>query len=417
MKKFHTLDSTYDGEIDENPEYSAIGRCGRDKFREPEDREMIPIPYGSEAHLLPDREPVGLRNGRRESYFKRGGEKVCAVAIVTPPGYTRTLLPAYETRKSADLPFFGYSMGAFGDGEMQVAAIQTDSSLRWDPCQYNGPDLKDRVKRKLKRHKENRLLPHIAKCALEYGCWNAQNIFYDRWEGGIPVSIGCNADCIGCISKKRKTKVQSPQSRIRFVPTPEEICEIAIPHLQNGRAIISFGQGCEGEPLTQAATIAEAIGRIRAETDRGTIHMNTNGAETEGAVKVMEAGLDSIRVSMNSAVRETYDAYFNLSAGTFDSVMKTIREAKDRGVFVSINYLVMPGVNDNEHEAEEFLRFLEEYRPDMIQTRNLNIDPEMYFRQMPPMKGRLMGIPALLDQIRESDAKVIVGNFNRDLKD
>lgn len=417
MKKFYSLESTYEGEISENTDYGALGCCGRDKLREPEEKEMIPLPYGSEIHFLPGRDPIGIRKGKRESWFKSGDEKVCAVACVTPPGYTRTMLPAYHVNKAGDFPFFGYTMGAFHEGELWIAAVQTDSSLRWDPSQYNSPDLETKIKKKLKKFKNNRLLPHIAKCALEYGCWNAQNIFYERWEGGIPVSVGCNADCLGCISKKRKSKVQSPQSRIKFVPTPDEICEIAIPHLQMGRAIISFGQGCEGEPLTQCDVIAESIRRMRAETDSGTIHINTNGAETHRAVKVIEAGLDSIRVSMNSAVRDTYNSYFSLGAGTFEGAKETVKAAKEHGLFVSINYLVMPGVNDNEYEAEAFIKFLQEYRPDMVQTRNLNIDPEMYFRTMPTLKGKAIGIYNLIERIREACPGIIIGNFNRAVRD
>ena len=96
---------------------------------------------------------------------------------------------------------------------------------------------------------------------------------------------------------------------------------------------------------------------------------------------------------------------------------KSVKLAKDKGLFVSINYLIMPGVNDNENEAKEFLKFIEEYKPDMIQTRNLNIDPEIYFSNMPTLKGKSLGIVNLLDEIKKIDDKVIIGNFNRALKD
>jgi hypothetical protein len=53
----------------------------------------------------------------------------------------------------------------------------------------------------------------------------------------------------------------------------------------------------------------------------------------------------------------------------------------------------------------------------MIQTRNLNIDPEIYFSNMPTLKGQAIGIVNLLDEIKKVDEKIIIGNFNRPLKD
>lgn len=415
--KFYTLESSYDGNIAENTEYTALARCSRDKLREPEEREMIPMPYASEIHFLKHRDPMGIKKGKKTHYFTSYGEQVCAVAFIPPPGFTRTLLPAYHIKKNVLLPFFAYTMGAFAEENLYIAAVKTDSSLRWEPSQYNSPDLKRKIEIKIKKYKNNRLIKHLAACALDYGCYNAQNIFYDRWEGGIPVSVSCNAGCLGCISKKRPAKLQSPQSRISFVPSVEEILEIAVPHLRMGRSIISFGQGCEGEPLTQADLIADSIRRIRMETDRGTLHMNTNGINFQGALKVIEAGIDSIRVSMNSAVEDTYSHYFDISARNLTYLKKTIRAAKDAGVFVSVNYLVMPGVNDNEREAEVFLNFLGEYKPDMIQMRNLNIDPELYFQKMPTLQGKALGIVNLLDLFKKEYENILIGNFNVPLKD
>ena len=55
--------------------------------------------------------------------------------------------------------------------------------------------------------------------------------------------------------------------RLSFVPTPQEIAEVAGPHLARAeRGIASFGQGCEGEPLLQARVIEVAIRLIRART-------------------------------------------------------------------------------------------------------------------------------------------------------
>ena len=57
---------------------------------------------------------------------------------------------------------------------------------------------------------ENCIITQLAHCALEYSCFTAQNIFYRRYEGGIPVSNACNAACVGCISEQAADCCPSP---------------------------------------------------------------------------------------------------------------------------------------------------------------------------------------------------------------
>ena len=50
----------------------------------------------------------------------------------------------------------------------------------------------------------------------------------------LPASPECNARCIGCISRQDDSGLCATQDRIAFVPTPDEICGVAIPHLSTG---------------------------------------------------------------------------------------------------------------------------------------------------------------------------------------
>jgi len=75
------------------------------------------------------------------------------------------------------------------------------------------------VREKAAFYKDNRIIKQLSECALQYQCFTAQNIFYKRWEGGIPVSPVCNARCLGCISLQPAECCPSPQSRIDFTPT------------------------------------------------------------------------------------------------------------------------------------------------------------------------------------------------------
>jgi len=413
--RLYTLQANNKGEIRENTEYGALGRSGKD-IRPPEDREVSPAPYGATLYYLPGRNPLGWNcaHARIEAITLNGKGKrssLTAAALVPPPGYTRTLLPAYRKRTEEPLPFYAYSMGAYCDEVLYIAAVKTDASLRWDPSQYHSLDLDIKIRKKLNAHRSNRLLHHLAHCAREYGCYNAQNIFYQRWEGGIPVSRSCNASCLGCISKPREEGPSSPHERISFTPSPGEIVEIAAPHLESGSAIVSFGQGCEGEPTIQGDLLNNAIRSTRAKTSKGTININTNGSRPDVIRKLITAGLNSIRVSLNSAIEERYNLFFRPSGYTFGDVKETLITAKNEGIFVSLNLFTFPGVTDSEEEFGELRSLIESCKPDMIQLRNLNIDPDLYFDTMPEPEGDKIGIVGMIETLREDYPNLRIGSF------
>ena len=259
-----------------------------------------------------------------------------------------------------------------------MAAFQTDEPTKWDPDSYDTPDLPRKVEERLERFPNNRLLRQLAKCSVTYSCPTAQNVFYRRWEGGIPVSPTCSARCIGCISLQPSECCPSAQTRIDFVPSVQEIVEIAVPHLKEASsAIISFGQGCEGDPLLQGEVLSQAVACIRAETDCGILNLNTNAGLTQEMEKVCRAGLDSVRVSMISARKEIYDAYHRPEGYSFGDVIASIRQAKDFGVYVSLNLLTFPGLTDRKEEYEALSDLVDKSGIDMIQFRNLNIDPDV----------------------------------------
>ena len=166
---------------------------------------------------------------------------------------------------------------------------------------------------------------HGERCALEWGCPNAQNLFLGRFEAPIALARSCNAACLACISEQPPDTVPSAQARLEFKPTLDEILELAVPHLERApRAMISFGQGCEGEPLLEAERIAEAIRAIRARTARGSLHLNTNGSRPDALARLAAAGLDSVRVSLNSAREETYTPYYRPRTYRFRDVVESL---------------------------------------------------------------------------------------------
>ena len=165
---------------------------------------------------------------------------------------------AYPTPQPP-LPLWSYTAVGW-DGEAFVAAaIRTDPMDHSAAQHYDDRELLPRMKARLKGHGDNPILTQLARCATEYHCLAAKNLFLGRWEAPLPVANSCNSACVGCLSWQPSTACASSHDRIRYAPTADHVVEVALPFLTAvPEAIVSFGQGCEGEPLLLADVIAEA---------------------------------------------------------------------------------------------------------------------------------------------------------------
>ncbi len=396
------------GELQTDPDLLAVGINGCQV--EIADQTWIDLPAGGELLLLPGRLPLGLNKVDGQIEVVEG---VTAVAAILPMGYTRTLLPGYEIAEFQEMPLFGYTaVGAVG-GEVKAAAIKTDEQLKWNPVYYNTTDLPHLTDGMKQQFPKNRILRQLAKCALEYHCLTAQNIFYRRWEAGIPVSPRCNADCLGCISKQPAECCPAPQSRIDFIPERREILELAVEHLEEAPdGIISFGQGCEGEPSLQKELLTEAIRSIREITSKGTININSNAGYTEAIKALSDSGLDSIRVSLFSALPEHYSWYHRPQGYSLDNVRESLQYASAKGLRVALNLLFYPGVSNRTEETVALKGLIADTGVHQIQLRNLNIDPE----KMAPMIEEDDELPAIkdwIDQLRQDFPELQIGSYTK----
>jgi len=403
------------GRIIDLPGLAAAGRSGHAVY--PLDgTRLIPLPAGSDLYTMPSRHAVGFA---ADGSMVTADGQYTAMAAFLPPGYTAFSLAAGHSNKSAPrLPLYCYCAVAWYRGKFFVPALRVDSDPKHDPSRWDRREVGRQVKAWLKRYPANRLIAHHGLvCALQYGCPNAVNLFLRRWEAPVAVSGRCNARCQGCISKQAATVVKPPQNRIGFVPTVEEIVELAVPHLEKApRAMISFGQGCEDKPLLQGKLIERAIRAIRKKTGRGTLHINTNGSLPDAVERLVDAGLDSIRVSLNSAREPLYAAYYDCRNYSFADVRQTLRIAGKGRLWISLNYLTFPGITDDAAEYAALAKLLAAVQPQMIQWRNLNIDPDWYMqtvdRAVPARRRRIMGIPELMQKISREFPGIRFGYFN-----
>lgn len=380
------------------------------------------MPLGSQLFMLEDRAPVGYDGktgnfiGQDFTHFSAKEEKGFAVAAFLPPGYTVTFNSAYrEIRKTKPLPLFAYAAVAFVKGKFYAAATRVDKELRQDERCMDTDEIKSGIRKLRKTFAKNRLFRHLEDCALVNNCPAAKNLFLNRCEAPLPTSPQCNANCLGCISSQPDKLCPVTQPRIKFIPSPEEIAEVAVYHLEHTKdPVASFGQGCEGEPLLAGKAIENALKIIRRQTNKGMINLNTNASKPEILSRLFDAGLDSMRVSLNSCQEVFYNRYYRPRGYTFGEVLRSIKIAKEKHIFVSLNYLTMPGFTDERKEYECFRELLMNYKADMVQWRNLNFDPLAYFKllKFSARSDSMLGIRKIINSVKKDFPRIMTGYFN-----
>jgi pyruvate-formate lyase-activating enzyme len=413
----YILYSDSKGNIFEDTSLYVAGRSGWDALPIPS-HEWIELPKGGQLYELPGRRGIGID-------VKTGEMRLCtkgwAVAAFIPPAHTGFYLAAYETGpKAPTLPLFCYTAAGWDNDTFYVPAVRIEQDVRQEAEGFDLQQVESGVHKLLETYPHNRLVAHLAhNCALTYHCPAARNFFIGRWECPVPASPACNANCIGCISfQPEEETIFSTQDRLTFKPTVEEIVEFTVPHLQSAPfPIVSFGQGCEGEPLLMWETLRNAIIEIRKHTDRGSININTNGSRPQAVEALCKAGLNSIRVSTNSARPEVYTPYYRPNNYVFNDIVESLKVVSGYGGWTSINYFVFPGMTDSVAEYEALRKLVKDTQLNMIQWRNFNIDPDWYLGKIGVAEtSEALGMKNLMQALHEEFPALKFGYYNPPLE-
>jgi len=400
------------------PGKKPVFRTGN-RFTAVDPDELIPLPFGSYLFSLVDRYPVYYDGNAGDYAVMRhddSGTEAQGVSSFLASGYLRTYLPAYHAQDDArPLPLWAYAGVVFMDDGFYVPALRIDDDPRSDPgIHQDEKALNIAIARMRTRYRQNRLVRQLSTCATEYNCLCARNFFLGRHEAPVPSSPACNAGCLGCLSHQdTDAGFEASQMRLDFKPTPEEIAQVIIHHITSvDNSVVSFGQGCEGEPLLRGSDLARAVSMVREQSSAGTININTNGSKPDMVRELARAGLDSIRISLNSPTEKYYTRYHRPGGYSFDDVLRSIETALGLGLFVSINLFFMPGFTDMETEVEALREFLARFPVNMIQTRNLNIDPDIYFQSIGFEESGPIGIRNLIEMLKRDYPEVRLGYYN-----
>jgi len=409
----YLLYSDGEGNIFEDTSLYATGRAGWDALPVPTE-DWIELPSGGNLYELPGRRGIGID-------VLTGDMRLCdkgwAVAAFIPPAHTGLYIAAFETLPEAPtLPLFCYTAAGWLDQKFYVTALRIEQDIRQEAVGYDEKEIETGANKLVKNYPNNRLVKHLMEnCCMTYDCPAAKNFSLSRWECPVPTSPACNANCIGCISFQPESEsIVSTQDRLTFKPTAAEIVEFTVPHLiEAPYPIISFGQGCEGEPLLMWETIRESIIEIRKHTSRGSININTNGSMPNAVKALCEAGLNSIRVSTNSARKEIYEPYYRPNNYQFEDIIESMKVVRSYGGWVSINYFVFPGMTDSVEEYEALRKLIQNTDINMIQWRNFNIDPDWYMGKIGIYEtGDILGVKQMMELLREEFPKLQFGYFN-----
>jgi pyruvate-formate lyase-activating enzyme len=451
-----------DGTVYEHPELEMALDNGLDLLRVTP-KDVIPLPSDWDLMAVPGTRPIGYdpKTGRFETLttFTTDDGKTFepwAVACHPPPGYVRNhhvaALFTDETHPDAKLkaqqeeiaakrardaakaekrglrvldaagddarpglPLWAYTAVGAGQKGTVAALFLADETTRWAPSLFYKADLKDKVAARIAQDPDNQVLRQLASCATDSLCCCASNVFNERWEGAVPIAPACTAACLGCISKEPEWNTPVPQKRLKFQPTPDEIARVIAHHLERApEPMMSFGQGCEGEPTMNGPVIIESIRLARERTKRGIININTNGSRPETIRACAKAGATALRISLNTFDPDVYTMYYRPADYTFDDVMKSFAAGRDEGMHISINLLIWPGWTDQMAEIDRISPLVEDGRLHMIQLRNLCVDPGYYRKALPPreQRGALLGMKGFVKELHRRHPKLRFGTFN-----
>jgi pyruvate-formate lyase-activating enzyme len=402
------------GRVYDHPSLLLLCRRG-EEWGLPRPDELMPLPDESELFRLPGRRAVGFdpQTGQTEVMEE------LAVAAFVAPAHTLTAHPVYVSDADAPaLPLFAYGAVGFAGERFYVCAKKVDEDTRQVFRGIPRARLTGMARRLAGDYPDNRLMQHLMfNCVLRYACPAARNLCLGRYEAPLPVSHTCNARCVGCISRQETdSKIHAtPQDRLQFTPSARELVEIMLHHgrKETRAPVFSFGQGCEGEPLTEASLLLEAVREFRAKGGAGTVNLNSNASLPDAVAELAEAGLSSLRVSLNSARSEVYARYFRPRGYDFADVRASIAAAKAKNVFVSLNLLYFPGITDTEEELSALIELIAEDGVNMVQLRNLNIDPDLY----PPLFagiafGPATGFANFRKRLKKACPELRLGYFN-----
>ena len=167
-------------------------------------------------------------------------------------------------------------------------------------------------------------------------------------------TVGCNFTCSFC-QNADISQMPADQGRIVGRPmTPEEIIAGA---LMTGCRSVSYTYT---EP-TIFYEYARDCARLAHDAGLKNVFV-TNGYMTKQTLADIDGNLDAANVDLKSFSDEFYRAH---TGARLKPVLDSIRRLYGMGVWLEVTTLLIPGLNDRDHELRDLAAFLAEVSPDI----------------------------------------------------
>jgi pyruvate formate lyase activating enzyme len=181
--------------------------------------------------------------------------------------------------------------------------------------------------------------------------------FYHVLPGAAALSfgmLGCDLHCAYCQNWLSTQTLRDPQSRASITRvSPDQLVQAA------RAAHAEIVTSTYNEPLITSEWAVTVFRAARAAGLRtGYV---SNGHATPEALDYLQPWLDYCKVDLKSFADRSYRQL----GGRLEPVLQTIRGLWQRGIWVEVVTLVVPGFNDSEAELRDIARFLAAVSPDL----------------------------------------------------
>jgi pyruvate formate lyase activating enzyme len=181
--------------------------------------------------------------------------------------------------------------------------------------------------------------------------------FFHAYPGAKALSfgmLGCDYHCPYCQNWITSQILRDPSavSSMELV-TPEELVDLAMRH--KARIVTST----YNEPLITSEWAVE-IFKLAKRVGLVTSYVS-NGNGTPEVLDFIQPWVDLYKIDLKGFTQKEYSKL----GGSLDNVLETIKSVHQRGLWVEIVTLVIPGFNDSNEELTEIAKFIATVSPDI----------------------------------------------------
>ena len=222
---------------------------------------------------------------------------------------------------------------------------------------------------------------------LEYNNYlpNEENLYFDDsilksqddkpvYKGPIiahlAITNACNMNCKYCSVKNVHSKIKNGLSTEEYKKIIDKLVNIG-----------TFQIGLTGGEPTTRKDLVELVRYVASKNVACNLTTNGFNVSEELVIKLKEAGLTQVQISLDSYKKEVHEKY--RTSGSFDRAMNTARLFKKHGFIVGVDTVV---TNNNMDDLEEFMDFLENNDFDgltIIKLKQGYLDIDTFKAQVP----------------------------------